>query len=112
MNITIRFLSMHTSIALRDHARGRVESHLGRLAQAITHVVVRVRDINGPTGGVDKVCSVTVRGSKLGLLTVEELSSDPYAAVDAALARMSSAVARGIERARSSERGHLTRRSA
>jgi len=82
------------------YAARRIHAHLGRFAQELSRVIVRIGDINGPRGGIDKRCLVTVRGRRLGTSTLDDVSGDAYAAVDSAIERIARAVARGLERAR------------
>ncbi len=46
----------------RDWAADLVADVFRRFASRIEHIVVRVADINGPRGGLDKRASVTVMG--------------------------------------------------
>lgn len=100
MKVDVRFRGLERSDALRDRAVRRIHVHLGRFGQEIRSVVVRVGDVNGPRGGVDKACRVTVRGPRVGTHTVEEHHDDAYAAVDVAVGRIGHAVARELARTR------------
>ena len=104
MKIEIRFRGLESSDSLRDYAVRRIYFHLGRFGHEITKVFVRIADINGPKGGVDKRCQITVQGPRVGLSTLDELSGDAYSAVDLAVERTARAVGRGLERARASLR--------
>jgi putative sigma-54 modulation protein len=101
MKIDIRFCSLESSAAIREHALRRIQFRLSRFGHDLHAVVVRISDINGPKGGVDKQCRITVRGPIWDTLTLDELSRDVYAAVDLAIERTAHTVAREIERARS-----------
>jgi len=100
MKIEVRFRGMATSDALRDQVGRRLHFQLSRFNGEISAVIVRISDINGPKGGPDKRCQVTVRGPAFGSVTIEDLSADPYSAVDMALERAARAVRRQIERTR------------
>jgi ribosome-associated translation inhibitor RaiA len=71
-----------------------------RFSGAIRSVTVRIADINGPKGGADKRCHVTIRGAALGTIIIEDLSADPYSAVDLVLERAARAAGRELERTR------------
>jgi ribosome-associated translation inhibitor RaiA len=101
MKIDIRFRGLDSSGALRDHAERLVHLHLSRFGREIGSVAVRVSDVNGPKGGVDKQCRVTVRGRRFAAVVVDDASHDAYAAVDLAVSRTGRAVGRDLERARS-----------
>ena len=99
MKIEVRFRGMQGSEALREHAVRRVHVHLSRFGQELSGVIVRIGDINGPRGGLDKRCRITVQGPGFGSSTLDELSNDVYAALDLALERMARAVGRSLARA-------------
>jgi putative sigma-54 modulation protein len=111
MKMDIRFHGLELSPALRDHARNRLASRLRRFGREVSEVTVRIGDVNGPRGGVDKRCRIVVRGPRFGPWTLEELHTDPYGAVDAATGRLAQAVARAISRARDAELGDETIRT-
>lgn len=104
MKIDVRFRGVEASNALREHVRRRVHFQMSRFGNAVHSVVVRIGDINGPKGGEDKRCQVTLRGSRLGPLTIEDLSMDLYTSLDRALERAARAAGREIERTRSARR--------
>jgi putative sigma-54 modulation protein len=104
MKIEVRFRGMASSDALRDYIARRIHFQLSRFNGEVGSVVVRIGDINGPKGGADKHCHVTVRGRALGSVTIKELSADAYSAVDAAIERAAHAAGRELERGRSGRR--------
>jgi putative sigma-54 modulation protein len=101
MKIEVRFRGLSSSDALREHASRRVHFHLSRFGKEVTSVLMRIADINGPKGGVDKRCQVTVRGPRFGSATLDDLSGDAYSAVDIAVERIGRAVRRELRRVRS-----------
>lgn len=100
MNIDVRFRGLEGSEALREHIVRRLQFKLNRFDRQVSTVVVRMGDVNGPKGGVDKRCHVTVRGPALSPTTIEDLSPDAYVAVDLATERVGQAVARQLRRVR------------
>lgn len=100
MKVHVRFRGLQLSGALREFVLRRVHFQLSRFGHELTAVVVRVGDVNGPRGGIDKRCQVTVRGPRVRSSTLQETSSDAYAAVSSAVDRVARTVGRGIERAR------------
>ena len=100
MKIVVRFQGLPHSGALREHSERQALLHLSRFGRDLSSVAIRISDVNGPKGGVDKQCRVIANGPRLGLSTLEELSEDAYQAVDMAIARLARTVARGLERAR------------
>ena len=73
MRLTIRALGFSLTPALRDHALRRVHTALRRFAPRLGDVHVRLSDVNGPRGGVDKRCHVNVVVPGLRAITVHEL---------------------------------------
>lgn len=110
MKIEVRFRGVDSSEALRAHTKHRIHVHLSRFGSDIESVQVRIEDVNGPKGGVDKRCKITVRGPRCGTATLDELHDNAYAGVDLAVQRVSQVVAREIERQRS--RRQAPRRAA
>ena len=104
MKVDIRFRGLEASDFLRDHALRRAQFHMSRFGTEVSSVVVRIADINGPKGGIDKRCQVTVKGPLFGSTNLDEESADAYAVVDGALERVSRVVGKAIERARSAAR--------
>lgn len=103
MKVDVRFHGLEGTPGLRQHAEQRAQALLRRFSRAVSAVVVRIADVNGPKGGVDKRCQVTVRGPGLDASS-RESSADAWAAVDAAVARAAAALGRALDRSRSLRR--------
>jgi ribosome-associated translation inhibitor RaiA len=82
----------------------RVQWQLRRLGAALSTIVVRLSDVNGPKGGVDKRCQIILVRAGQPSITVEELNTDAYAAVDGAVERASRTAVKGMARARTTRR--------
>jgi ribosomal subunit interface protein len=83
-----------------EYATRRVHQHLSRFGRQVSTVTVRISDVNGPKGGADKRCLVTLSGPRLGSVHLHETHADIYASIDLALDRLAHAVRRSLERAR------------
>jgi len=92
---------VEVSVALRDYIRRRLEFALGRFVRRIDRVSVRVADVNGPRGGVDKQCRVRVRLRGVSVVLVTEAHEELHAAIDRAAGRAGRTVARKLDRTRS-----------
>jgi putative sigma-54 modulation protein len=101
MEMTVRFPGLAQSESMRSFVERQALFHLGRFGREVDTVEVRVRDVNGPRGGQDMECRVTIRGRRLGVVTITELSHDLYRSAGAAMTRVARALARSLERARS-----------
>jgi len=104
MKIDIRFRGLEGSDALREHIIRRLHFKLSRFKRKVTSVLVRIGDVNGPRGGVDKRCHVTVSGPTLPSTNIQDLNADAYTAVDLAVERAGHAVARVLGRTRAVNR--------
>ena len=96
---------------LREFIDRRLHFALGRFSPAIAHVNVRVGDVNGPRGGVDKHCKIVVKLRAAGSnpIAVADNDEDLYAAVAQASNRAGRTVARAVER-RQGKRSYQRRR--
>jgi ribosome-associated translation inhibitor RaiA len=99
MRFSVSANRFHVAEDLRQYIERRLYFALGRFAQAIHHVSVRMGDINGPRGGVDKHCRIVVklRASGSKPIAIEDNDEDLRAAVARASNRAGRTVARAIE---------------
>jgi putative sigma-54 modulation protein len=105
MDIDIKFRGVAASEELRGHAQRQLHFHLSRFGHDVRSVVMRLDDDNGPRGGTDKRCSVTLRGDRIGTLVLVERHESTLAAIDGAARRLSRLVGRSLSRARDREEG-------
>jgi ribosome-associated translation inhibitor RaiA len=99
MRIEIRARHIPLTESLRTHCERRVRFALDRLSDRVKDVVLRLEDTNGPRGGVDKSCKVTLRLEHGKELTLESKDTTLIAAVDSALDRAGNAVSKAVGRA-------------
>jgi putative sigma-54 modulation protein len=78
-----------------DLAKLRFATALGRFESRIDSLVVRVGDVNGPRGGDDKRCAVTLRLTAPRRVVIVE-DTDPSA--EAAISRVADRVGRAVAR--------------
>lgn len=105
MKIDVRFRgAVGEHAPLKEHVLRRAHFQLGRFGHELTGVTVRLSDINGPKGGLDKRCQVTATGRHIGTLAVDELQGDARAAIDLALDRAGRQVGQKLERTRAVRR--------
>ena len=85
---------------LKDYAARRLRFALGRLSGRIDRVSIRVSDVNGPRGGVDKRCRIAVTLVPRGEVMVEGSGHDPFILVAREAKRIGRAVRRELGRRR------------
>lgn len=98
MKIDVRGRHIEVSDALYTQAERRLRFALGRFGSRVLQATVLVSDANGPRGGIDKHCRITVTLSSARQVMVEVMDADLSSAVDRAAGRSGRAVARELER--------------
>ncbi len=104
-------LNFKATAAIERHVNNRVRAAVGRASDSVTGTMVRLRDVNGTRGGVDKACRVVVWVRGRGTVVVEAMDRDLYAAIDAAAAKLGQALWRHLRRRRTLRREHARRRT-
>lgn len=84
----------------RAQAERKVRLMLGRWGERLGRVTVRLDDVNGPRGGVDKLCRIEARLDRSRSVVIEEVGADQDAALARAADRLASAVSRAVARDR------------
>ena len=100
MQIDIYANGFTTTGALRAHVTRRLRYAFGCCAKRISRIMVRLSDINGPRGGVDKRYQIQVRLATLADVVIEDTEADLYVAIDLAAERASRIVVRHLARQR------------
>ena len=97
MRILIR-MAAGLSPSLAPFARRRLEFALGRFAARVRSLTVRLADLNGPRGGVDKHCLVAIRlTSPRRLIVIEDTDSEAEVAIARAADRAGRVVAHAVQ---------------
>ncbi|HNP65878.1 MAG TPA: HPF/RaiA family ribosome-associated protein, partial [Woeseiaceae bacterium] len=84
----IRSVDSALSAEDRQYLRLKLGQKLHKFAPAVVRSSVRVEDVNGPRGGIDKRCRIKVVLRGLPSVVVEELHQSQRDAIDGALPRM------------------------
>jgi putative sigma-54 modulation protein len=100
MPVHIRAVAAALDAGDRSYLRRKLGTRLGKFARSIERASVRVKDVNGPRGGIDKVCRIKVVLSGLPSVVVEQRAASLQAAMDGALGRTPRAVKRAVQRRR------------
>ena len=99
MRIDIRSASVDLPHSDRERVRTRVRLALDRHSQRIERVRVHFADENGPRGGVDHRCTMTLNVRGLGRIVVTKLGEDSDQALQRAAESTSRALTRRLSRA-------------
>ena len=97
-NIRVTGLSLYEDD--RAYIRQRLGEKLGKYADSIERVTVRLEDVNGPRGGVDQACRIKVVLSGLPSVVVEHKAASLKPALTGAITSVERAVRRTVERRR------------
>jgi ribosome-associated translation inhibitor RaiA len=100
MHVLIESSAPGATPGWRRQAEHRVRRTLHRLQAQVQQARVRVRDINGPKGGLDTRCQVVLTTAGHGTLVVVAQAAQPQAALNEALQRVTHALARLWQRKR------------
>jgi len=86
------------STDLHELSQRRTRFVLRRLAWLVPQATVRMSDVNGPRGGIDKRCQVELKTDVVGTVVVTSVASEWRSALDKALARAERFVRRQVSR--------------
>jgi hypothetical protein len=88
----------------QQRTTNRLRQALGRLHGLVARMKVRLDDVNGPAGGVDKRCNVEALVQESGPVTVSATARTWQASVEAVASRLRQRVIRQLHRATVMER--------
>lgn len=75
MQIQIQASQLQDAESFRDSALTRARFMLRRAAQEVIQARIQLRDVNGPRGGVDQQCRVTLVTHSRGVLVTMSRAS-------------------------------------
>ncbi|SIO65886.1 Ribosome-associated translation inhibitor RaiA [Singulisphaera sp. GP187] len=102
MQLDMRGVNYELQDELKDHIERRLRFALGRFASRIERIAVRISDVNGPRGGIDKRCRISIGLIPKGVVMIEGAGDDPFILVADAAKRARQSVRRNLERRRRS----------
>jgi len=100
MQINIQARNFPLTDALHSHINRCLGFALSARGENIQRVLVRLSDINGPRGGVDKCCHIQVVLTRLSDVVIEDTEANLYDAIYRAANRAGRAVRRRLMRQR------------
>jgi len=106
MNLFVRTSNIALTQPIRTYIDRRVRMVMGRFGRKIARVSVRISDVNGPRGGVDKLCRIETRFWGNLPVVVEDVAGNLPQAIDRSIRRMGRAVARVAAKRLETPRDH------
>ena len=97
MKVDIQAQGFPLTEALAEHTERRLRFALKHATDQVQHVTVRLADINGPRGGIDKKCSIHIVLAGLPDIVTEDTEADMYVAINRAVDRVGRTVLRRVE---------------
>ena len=85
-------------------AEQRVRFVLRRLSWLVPQASIRLSDVNGPRGGVDKRCQVEFSTQGSGRIVSTAMAADWRTALEGALSRAARRIVRSLQRGQERER--------
>jgi putative sigma-54 modulation protein len=98
MQYEVRARDFAISDALGAHIDRKLELAVRRFHDRVRRVTVRLGDLNGPRGGVDKRCTIVLSQTNGETIVVHADSDDAYAAVTRAANSLDEQLARRLRR--------------
>ncbi len=83
---------------IRSHIEHRLNFATQKFEEKISQISIRIRDINGPKGGVDKECHIHLRLKGMPSIIIKQSATNIYTAVDLATDRLAQTISRKIAR--------------
>lgn len=94
MKVDVHTQGFALTPALSEHTERRLRFALKHAADKVQRVTVRLADVNGPRGGVDKKCSVHIMLNGVPDIVSEDTEADMYMAINRAVDRVGRTVLR------------------
>lgn len=98
INITMQQNCSNNKISRQMARRARLV--LSRFAASIRTIAIRITDTNGPKGGLDTRCILSVKFASAGEVVVQGEGEKVFAVLNHCLSRAERAVRRNLERRR------------
>ncbi len=100
MTVNIRSNGIEVTDALRKHVERTLASSLDRFVRRLESVSLFLADLNGPRGGVSKLCQLTAQLKSGRVVSILQKDSEMEPAIKRAADRLKFAVSRAFNRAK------------
>ena len=94
MKVDVHAQGFPLTAALAEHTERRLRFALKHAADRVQHATVRLADVNGPRGGVDKKCIIHIVLAGIPDIVTEDTEADMYIAINRAADRIGHTVLR------------------
>jgi putative sigma-54 modulation protein len=98
MKLDIQARDFSLTDSIQTYVKERINYLFGARYDQIQRITVRLGDVNGPRGGVDKRCRVKITLPRLNEIVIEDVQTDLYVAISRAMERASRTVNRRLNR--------------
>jgi putative sigma-54 modulation protein len=100
MQLDIQANGFSLTEGLRNYTKWRMQFAVDRDDAHVTRARVRLADVNGPRGGIDKRCQIELALAGHKSIVIEDIETDLYVAIDRASDRCARTLNRRLERSR------------
>jgi ribosome-associated translation inhibitor RaiA len=100
MQLDIQTSGFSLTDSILEYTKLRMQFALHRNDKLIIRAQVRLTDINGPRGGVDKRCQIDLSLAGQNDIVIEDIQTNLYFAIDRASDRCARTLIRRLERLR------------
>ena len=100
MQLDIQSRGFTLTSGILNYTKQRLHFALHRKDCHIMRVRIRLSDINGPRGGIDKRCLIELAIAGQNNILIEDIETDLYLAIDRASERCMRTLVRRLERSR------------
>ena len=98
MHLDIVARNFELTDAIDGYVQRRIGFALSSRFEQIKEIRVRLQDINGPRGGIDKCCPIQIRLPRMRDIVIEDIEANLYVAIDRATERAARTVNRRLSR--------------
>ena len=100
MQVVIRSNDFTITKALRNFLHSQIKRSMAACSRNVESITIRLKDLNGPKGGIDKECLVEVKIANGAPVVVRKQSTNAYQGIRQALARAARVTLRRLRKAR------------